>query len=168
MDEKQRILKTLSDLYDGCTWTDLSILQVVGNLTSEQAFAKPVARMHSVWEYLNHIIFWRTKISRFISGQAAPQEEDSIDFAPVTDTSEMAWRQALQEMKHSHYNFMNLVAEIDDEGFDLLVESFPATNYELIQGIIQHDAYHLGQAMIVKKIVAPDSQITSESSVKCG
>src|SRR6266568_5888391 len=58
MDEKQRILKTLTDLYDGHPWTDLWIAGVILGLTAEQASAKPAEHLHSIWAQLNHIILW--------------------------------------------------------------------------------------------------------------
>jgi uncharacterized damage-inducible protein DinB len=159
MCEKQRILKTLSDLYDGSPWTDLSILGVVGDLTAEQASAKPIAQMHSVWEYLNHIIYWRMMLARIMSGQAGRQEGDVADFEQIGDTSEAAWRETLSRLERCQETFMGVVSKVCDGKLDALDQSFRATYYELIQGTVQHDAYHLGQAMIVKKIVASAGRI---------
>src|SRR6266700_1602214 len=102
MDEKQRILKTLTDLYDGRPWTDLSIAEVIHDLTAEQASAKPADHLHSIWAQLNHIILWRTKISRLMSRQSAAPQSDPEDFGPIADTSETAWRAAKAKLEESH------------------------------------------------------------------
>lgn len=159
MTEKERILKTLSDLYDGRPWTDLSILQVVGDLTAEQASSKPLLQMHSVWAYLNHIVFWRKKIIALLSGHAAPPGDDPLDSAPRIDNSEAAWRETLNDLRRCHEDLMTVVSDLAEKRFEEMEESLKATNYEMIQGIIQHDAYHLGQAMIVKKVVAAEGRI---------
>lgn len=52
--------------------------------------------------------------------------------------------------------FLVAVSEVCHGKLDALDQSFDATHYELIQGIVQHDAYYLGQATIVKKIVASE------------
>jgi uncharacterized damage-inducible protein DinB len=159
MGEKQRILKMLSDLYDGSPWTDLSILGVVGDLTAAQASAKPIAQMHSVWEYLNHIIYWRTVIARILSGQAGRQDGDAADFEQIPDTSETAWRETLSRLERCQETLVGVVSKVCDGKLDAFDQNFKATYYELIQGVVQHDAYHLGQAMIVKKIVASAGRI---------
>ena len=159
MKENQRILKTLSDLYDGRSWTDLSILQVVGDLTAEQANTKPFVQMHSIWRYLDHIVFWREKIIAHLSGHSAPQGDDPIDSAPRIDKSEDAWRHSLNDLRRCQEHLMAVVSALEEGSFEEMEETFKATNYELIQGIIQHDAYHLGQAMIVKKVLAAESHI---------
>lgn len=159
MGEKQRILKTLSDLYDGSPWTELTIRRVVGDLAAAQAAAKPLAHMHSVWEYLNHIIYWRTLAARAMSGQEPGREGDPLDFEEVADTSEAAWREAQQRLARCQQTFMDVAWEACDGRLDAPVPGFDATHYGLIQGIVQHDAYHLGQAMVVKKVVAPAGRI---------
>lgn len=159
MGEKRRILKTLSDLYDGSPWTDLSIRRVVGDLTAGRASAKPFPHVHSVWEHLNHIVLWRTMAARALSGQAARREGDPVDFGQISDASGAAWRETLEGLGRCQKAFMDAASEACDGKLDAPARDFNATNYELIQGVFQHDAYHLGQAMIVKKIVAPEGRI---------
>ena len=151
MNEKNRILKTLSDLYDGQPWTDISILQIIKDITATQAAAKPLSGMHSIWEYLNHMIHWRTRISRVILGQPAERKDDPLDFAPIVDSSEESWELMLKTLQSCQEELVKAVSGVVDDKLETVDERFKATYYELIQGVIQHDAYHLGQAIIVKK-----------------
>ena len=160
MDEKQRILKTLTDLYDGHPWTDLSIAGVIRSLTAEQASAKPTEHLHSIWAQLNHIILWRTKISRLMSRESANRQPDSEDFDLIADTSETAWRDAKVKLEESQRTLLKVVTEVADDKLDIVANSFNVTYSELIQGIIHHDAYHLGQAMIAKKLVAQRTELS--------
>jgi uncharacterized damage-inducible protein DinB len=154
MNESQRILKTLADLYDGHPWTDLSIAEVVRGLTAQQASAKPADHLHSIWAQLNHIILWRTKISSLISQGPVEPQEATKDFGPIVDTSEAAWCAAKGKWEESHIALLKAVAEVTEDKLDAIEPGFNVTYNELIQGII-HDAYHLGQAMIAKKLIAP-------------
>lgn len=99
MNESHRILKTLSDLYDDQPWTEISIRQVTVGITATQAAAKPLSEMHSIWEYLNHMIYWRTRISRVILGQPADREDDPLDFAPIADSSASSWQRMLKTLQ---------------------------------------------------------------------
>ena len=97
--------------------------------------------------------------ARAISGQAARQEGDPVDFGQISDTSEAAWRATLEGLERCQKVFMAAASEACDGKLDAPARDFDATNYELIQGILQHDAYHLGQAVIVKKVVAPEARV---------
>jgi hypothetical protein len=54
---------------------------------------------------------------------------------------------------------LKIVTEVAKDKLDSVANRLNVSYNELIQGIIQHDAYHLGQAMIAKKLVAPENGI---------
>ncbi len=94
-----------------------------------------------------------------MSRESANPQPDSEDFGPIADTSETAWRDAKVKLEESQRTLLKVVTEVADDKLDTVANSFNVTYSELIQGIIQHDAYHLGQAMIAKTLVAPANGI---------
>ena len=103
------------------------------DITAEQAYRKINPNLNTIWEIVNHLIQWRKNILRRVQGETIITPDHNY-FVPVIDPSEVAWAQSLQTLAKSHPNNNH-------------------TYYEHIHGIIQHDVYHLGQIVILKKLL---------------
>ena len=67
------------------------------------------------------------------------------------DTSKTAWAETLKKLDNSQRDWVQFLGNINETDLQKSYEPGQMTNYELIQGIIQHDAYHLGQIIIIAK-----------------
>lgn len=72
-------------------------------------------------------------------------------FNPVKDQSEAAWKATLRELDQSQEHWIAFLREFDQNNFDKICHSNNMNYYEHIHGIIQHDAYHLGQVVLLAK-----------------
>ena len=79
---------------------------------------------------------------------------DEQNFPAVTDTSEAAWTQAIENTKKTHHELIKAVAGFPDSR---LAEQVPGKTqnyynfYYLFSGIVQHELYHAGQIALLKK-----------------
>jgi len=73
--------------------------------------------------------------------------------------ADAAWNEAKLQLKHCQKVLLKVVSEFVEHKLDRVEPGLNVTYHELIQGIIQHDAYHLGQAMIAMKLIAPGNRI---------
>jgi hypothetical protein len=76
------------------------------------------------------------------------------DFPPVTDTSEGAWADALDNLDRQHRKLLDVISGLDAERLD---ETVPGKDYPtavMLDGTAQHYAYHAGQIALLKKLVA--------------
>jgi hypothetical protein len=61
------------------------------------------------------------------------------------------WRQALHDFEAAYHLLRNAIHHFNSDHLDKPSVIKEQTNYDLIRGCLQHDAYHLGQMMLLKK-----------------
>jgi uncharacterized damage-inducible protein DinB len=150
--ESQRIAILFKNLYNGNPWIDVSIIDSLKKITAAQAAKKPFANTNSVWQLVAHLLRWREHNMKRIHGEVISSPKDNY-LTPPTDTSEAAWNNVLLELEQSQKAWLKMLSNLDDETLNKKNGSASFTNYDLIHGILQHDAYHLGQINLLKKFV---------------
>ena len=148
--EVERILGELQRAFEGDAWHGPAVLELLRDVTAEQAAGRPVAGAHSIWELVLHIAAWESAGCRRLEGDRAelPDEET---FPPVNDTSEAAWQQAIERLKDGHRKLRDAIARLDDARLDEPILDGMRSVYITLHGVIQHDLYHAGQIAILKK-----------------
>jgi len=150
--ETERIIKLFESLYDGSPWIDVTIVGTVKNITAEQAAKKINTDRNSIWEIVNHLIYWRLTVLQRMQGTIVVFP-DSNYFEPVKNTSESAWKNTLEKFKDSQQKWIDFLETFSENDFEKLVQNKTMTYYEHIHGIIQHDSYHLGQITLLSKLI---------------
>lgn len=132
-------------------WHGDALMDLIGDVTAEQAAARPIPAAHSIWELVLHITAWteiaRSRLVGDPKGDPGPEE----DWPPVRDQSAEAWRAAVERMKEAHRELAADVAKLGDSD---LIGRVPGKDHAvltMVHGIIEHDAYHGGQIAILKK-----------------
>lgn len=151
MKETDRIIKLFEDLYHGTPWLDVTFMDTLNNLTPEQAAKKLHPGWNSAWEVLNHLTSWRMAVLERIEGKEVGAENNF--FAPITDQSLPAWNKTLDKFRESQDKWIQYLRNFSENDFDKVPDKKPFSKYELIHGILLHDAYHLGQIRILVKSV---------------
>ncbi len=151
MKEAERIIKLFEDLYNGSPWIDVNIVDTLKNITTNQATNKIIAERNSIWEIVNHVINWRLTVMQRMQGKTVVTPDNNF-FEPVKDTSESAWINTLLQLKDSQQQWIDFLKTFSENDFEKLVQNKTMTYYEHIHGIMQHDAYHLGQINFLAKL----------------
>ncbi|MEK6301217.1 MAG: DinB family protein [Acidobacteriota bacterium] len=151
MSEIKRIKSQLRRAFEGEAWHGPSVMELLEDVTAQQAAAHPVAGAHSIWELALHIATWERYARMRIVEAAALEPSDEENFPAVVDTSDVAWRAALEAIKRNHAELLETVAGLDDEKLSEIVPGKPYSIYFMLHGVIQHDLYHAGQIALLKK-----------------
>ena len=159
MSEAARLIDQFKRAHDGDPWHGSPIKDILQGVTHEQAARKPPNGAHSIWELVLHVTGWRNEVARRATGAPAAEPAGG-DYPAVGEPTAARWKAALAALDASHDNLAGVVRDMSD---DRLLE---ATNdprnrplgtgcsyYELLHGIVQHDAYHAGQIAILKKVL---------------
>ncbi len=159
MSEAARLVDQFQRAHDGDPWHGSPIKQILAGVTAAQAATRPPNGAHSIWELVLHAIGWREEVARRSTGEAA-REPDRGDWPPIGDPTEQRWRETLAALDASHAKLVDVVRGLSDDRL------FTPTNdprntalgtgvtyYELLHGIVQHDAYHAGQIAILKRVL---------------
>ena len=150
MKETKRIRKTFESIYTGTPWLEITLADTLKDITAEQAAKKAGENVNSIWEITNHIISWRKNILQRVNGEVIETPEHNY-FMHVADTSDKAWQKTLLALEGSQHQWISFLKELKKEDFKKIHPKGNYTYYDLIQGIMQHDVYHLGQIVLLAK-----------------
>ena len=153
MSETARLADQIRRAFDGDAWHGDSLLELLANVNAKTAAVHPIKNAHSIWELLLHIAAWDDAVLRRTGGSAV-KLSDEENFPPVKDTSEPAWRKALEHVKRTHNELVKAVAAFPDSRLQEQVPGKTEDYYNffyMFSGIVQHELYHAGQIALLKK-----------------
>ena len=150
-----RLTQMFGAVAHGKTWHGQSVFQTLENTSSEEATAHPIPESHSIWDYLLHIINWRDYAIRTLLDHE-PYIVDlntEKDWTTIIDFSSEAWEATLELYKTSTDELSEAIKTLDDSMLEKVVPGHKFTFYTLLHGVIQHDIYHSGQIVLLKKML---------------
>lgn len=139
-------IRQIEELYEGENWTDENFLKKFKNMKSDIAFVQPVPGKHSVSEVLWHCIYWRKVLIKRMEGdlEFGKATEAEQNFLSLDLLKKKGWKKLLAEFEDSNKSLLNFLKTKDDGFLEKEYQS-GYTNKSVIEGIIAHDYYHLGQ-----------------------
>lgn len=152
MTEQELLAKLFSDLFDGSSWIDVNIMNTLEEITAKEAATKVFPNFNSIWEIVNHQIRWRETVMRRLHGEEVESPENNY-FSYIRDRSESAWTQTRDAFRESQTVWPSFMAQATKGELLKAVAPTPFSGYELVHGILQHDAYHLGQVRLLLKLI---------------
>lgn len=148
--EVTRITRMLRNIYEGEAWHGPSVQQVLTDVTPQQALSA-LAGSHNIIELVWHMTAWRNFVIRRLQGDEGYELTEDENFKKISDITEEAWASAKQALEESQQKLMGLLNQIHDDKLLKTVGNRSYDYYTLLHGIIQHDVYHLGQIVLLKK-----------------
>jgi uncharacterized damage-inducible protein DinB len=152
MTEIARLVSLFEKLYDGEPWIDVNIVSNLQNITAGQASKKVLTNCNSIWEITNHLIEWRLNVLKRVEGKTIQTPANNF-FEEVKDPSNEAWEDTLKRLDASQQQWLSFLKNLKEIDLEKTYPKNNMTYYEHIQGIIQHDAYHLGQIVLLSKFI---------------
>ena len=153
-----RIVDQLRRLHEGDAWHGPSLHQALAGVTPEMAARKVLPSAHSLYSLTHHVAAWAGEVTHRLQGRP-PQMPDEGDFsAPVAGLTDVEWEQAKARLDGAHARLVEAVLAFDPARLHEAVG--PArdaalgtgvTYYGMLHGLIQHDAYHAGQMVLLKR-----------------
>lgn len=151
MSEIKRINDQLKRAFEGKAWHGPSVSEVLAGVTAEQAAAHSIPGAHSIWELTLHIATWERVGRRRVEESDPIDVSDEEDWPAVEDTSDGAWKNALEELRRNHETLRAAIRGLDEARLEEIVPGTQYSIYFLLHGVIQHDLYHAGQIALLKK-----------------
>jgi uncharacterized damage-inducible protein DinB len=151
MSRGQRVAEAIERSVSGPMWHGPALADLIGDVSAEQAAARPVAGAHSIWELVLHMTAWTEIVRERLVGSAKSEPTPEEDWPPVVDPSAAGWRAAVERMKDAHRELAADVAQLDDSRLIGRVPGKEHSVLAMIHGVVEHDAYHGGQIAILKR-----------------
>ncbi len=148
--ESARIADQLRRAFDGSAWHGPALMELLEDVDAATAAAKPLGDVHSMWELLLHVAAWDGAGLKRLAGKKT-QLKGKQNFPPVTNATELAWREALTTAARTHDELVKTAAGLSEKRLRERVPGKPYDFYHMLHGIAQHELYHAGQIAILKK-----------------
>ncbi len=125
-----------ADVFDGLDW------QLAG--------VRPEGAPHSLFELLNHLVYWQEFALRWLGGEKPETPEHAADSWPgaAAPGSAEEWTGTLERFKRG-------LAEFDrrSRAAELFSRLGPKTALEIIQLVASHNSYHAGQVALLRRML---------------
>ncbi|WP_194975903.1 DinB family protein [Aquiflexum lacus] len=149
----KNIVRQFQDIQEQELWLDENFKKKVDNLPEKLAFERPLPDLHSAAELISHILAWRKDSILKLKGQSSLLTMESSE---NWLTNEILQRSGWEKLKSEFYNSQKEIIELIENETDDYLEREYIDGYKfkfLLEGLIHHDLYHLGQLGIVIKFL---------------
>ncbi len=153
--EIQSIISSLQNVLNGEPWFGRPVYAILNEIDGSKVNIKPNDNSHSLLELLYHMNTWTefTLKSLEKAGRDEMTTIEEMDWRNI-DTATHSWEKGLAEFRSMNEKIIQLLNDKDDSLLKEIVD-FRKFNYRfLLNGLIQHHIYHLGQIAYVKKLLA--------------
>lgn len=147
-------IRQFDQLYEGGGWNDESYMEKLKAIDGQNAFLQPAPGKHSVAEILWHCIYWKTILVKQIQGdfEFRKRTEKEFNFLPLETLKQKGWKNLISEFRQIHETLIGLLNERNDDFLQEEYANGKSFDY-IIEGLIHHDIYHLGQIGLVTSIL---------------
>jgi hypothetical protein len=147
------IAQHIRDIHFGNNWSDIDMTTTLADVTWQQAVATPIPNANSIAVLVFHTNFYLNYVHKSIKeGVYKFDHDDSFKMPPIE--SEADWQALLKKTWDDAEAFAQMVEKLDvGVGFYTAVPPFQSSFYKNLQGIVEHNHYHLGQIVVLKKLL---------------
>jgi uncharacterized damage-inducible protein DinB len=149
MRETERIVALLKAFYEGDCWIGLNFKQAIDGVDVIKASVKRESSSNSIWQLVNHLIYWRKTV--IIRLQGVLGNPPMNDFYQPDTYSKKSWEETIKHFGEVNEALIQAIQIFPDEKLNHPSPMKGQTYHDLLIGCMQHDAYHLGQIVMLKK-----------------
>ncbi|MGN6568275.1 MAG: DinB family protein [Flavipsychrobacter sp.] len=152
MNLSQHLAKHLKDVHFGGNWTSVNLKDALADVSWQQATTK-VQSFNTIATLVNHINYYVAAVSKVLEGEAL-NAKDALSFEHQAISGPEDWQKLVDKLLADASHFAELIAQIPEaQLWEDFTDAKYGNYYRNIQGIIEHTHYHLGQIVILKKIL---------------
>ena len=147
-----QIAKHLREVYFGGNWTWVNFKESLEGVTWQQATTK-VHSFNTIAALVFHTNYYVSAVLKVLQGEALHSSDKySFDLPPIL--SQHDWEKLLDKTWTEAETFAGLVEQLpEDKLWETFSEEKYGNYYRNLHGVIEHCHYHLGQIVLIKKIL---------------
>jgi len=149
-----RIEAQLQKSFEGDAWHGPSVLEALDGVTAEAAHAHPIPRAHSIWELVLHLAGTYRIVLRRLQSDGRPMAADE-DWPAIPQPTDANWTSTVRALRDLNAELRRAVRHFDAKRLDQPLVPEPGYSaYVQFIGVTQHDLYHAGQIVLLKRALA--------------
>lgn len=143
--EHKELIARVNNFHNGDASYGDPAMKILEGITSESTLKRPDKSTHNIAELLAHIIGWEdVYLKRFQGDTKATIDQNlSFDWKRIDKNEKSVWRSLLSAFEKNHKQLVSLLEQ----------EKSNEMKEKLVNDIMEHDIYHLGQIALIKKLV---------------
>jgi uncharacterized damage-inducible protein DinB len=148
-------IKEIKTVLQGEPWFGRAVYELLEETDETKVYLKPADTEHSLIELLYHMLTWTEFTVNRVAGKKEKDLKamENLDWRTI-DPAIHSWKKGLIEFKSANTTLLKLLAAKEDSFLDDKVDYRNYNFRFLINGMIQHTIYHLGQVAYLNKLVA--------------
>lgn len=152
--EVQSIIHRMENVSNGQPWFGRSVYSILNEVKSRKAGIKPNGTEHSMLELLWHMNTWAgftlKRLEKYKEKDLAAFEQ--LDWRNL-DPKRHTWKKGLAEFKKIQKKIISMLKKKNDTFLEEIVDHRRYNFRFLLNGIIEHNIYHLGQIAYLQKML---------------
>lgn len=152
MSFSKQLAKHLNEIYFGGNWTESNLTNQLSDVTWKQATTK-VHDLNTIATLTFHVSYYVTALLNVLHSKPLDaKDSNSFDHPPIK--SQKDWDRLLENIRAEAKEAVALIEKMDDSKLDeTFVDKKYGNYFRNILGIIEHMHYHLGQIVVIKKLL---------------
>ena len=153
--EIQIILNKLSEVINGRPWYGKPVYSMLDEVNQDLQYVQPRPGSHSLIDLLYHMVTWAEFAQKRIEKEPINdmQAFNETDWRRI-DPDVHDWQKGVTALKAAHQKIIELMQIKDDAFLNEIVDYRKYDFRHLLNGLIQHNIYHLGQIAYLNKLLA--------------
>lgn len=157
MDMRDTLVQQMKWCYDTPGWF-ANLSDALDDLTFEDAVKSSSEDPHTIWDTLNHLIYWNDRnLQKFkdpsITLPKVIQDNEQTFKQKELEKTEENWISTIEKAHQVFSHWISVVEEATEERLNShLSDSDDRIASEVIAHIIIHNAYHIGQIVLIRKL----------------
>jgi hypothetical protein len=147
-----QIAKHLHDIHFGGNWTTTNLKDTLSDVTWQQA-TKKVGSFNTIAALAYHVNYFVEAVIPVLNGEALnAHDKFSFDHPPINSSND--WNTLRDKLWADAKTLVELTKRLSDNTlFENFTDEKYGNYYRNLHGIIEHMHYHLGQIVILKKLI---------------
>jgi hypothetical protein len=147
-----QIAKQFRDVHFGGNWTFVNLQDTLKDVNWQQATTQ-IYSFNTIAALVYHINYYVDGISKVLEGGSLDiKDKFSFDLPPIQ--SQVDWQKLLEKLWANAKTFAGQIEQLPEQQLgEIFVEEKYGTWYRNLAGITEHIHYHLGQIVLIKKML---------------
>ena len=148
-----QIAKNFREVHFGGNWTSVNLKESLADVNWQQATIK-LHSLNTIAALVFHINYYVSAVLKVLNGEPLDAKDKySFDHPPIRSSED--WEKLLNKTWADGENFATGIEQLPETKlWETFTDEKYGNYYRNINGIIEHTHYHLGQIVLIKKILS--------------